>query len=90
MKMSVYTASGAHVGRVSDFSIDVDSGILLEYAVKTGFRSSITIAREQVVRIENDRLIVEDRVFDKDSAAAVRPPILAPNTSIQVTQDETP
>ncbi len=89
MKMSVYTAAGVHVGRVTDFSIDVDTGVVLEYAVKTGFRSVTIIARERVIRIETDRLIVEDRVIDRESASEAVRPSLTPNTSVQVIQDET-
>lgn len=61
--MHVYTTSGVHVGKVVDFSIDVDTGVVIEYVVKHRLLSTIIIARERVIKIEEDKMIVEDRVL---------------------------
>lgn len=63
--MQMYTASGVHVGKVVDLSFDSDTGMVLEYLVRTGLVATTTIARERVLRIEDSKLIVEDRVSDE-------------------------
>ncbi len=80
LHMHVYTTSGTHVGKVVDFSIDVETGMLLEYSVKHGLLSSpITIARERIVRIEEDKLIVEDRVWTEEQEKKLKIPFGAPD-----------
>lgn len=61
LKMHVETVSGTHVGKIVDFSIDVDSGVVLEYLVRKGLSSVITVARDRVVKIQNEVMIVEDQ-----------------------------
>ena len=89
MKMQVYTASGVRVGRVRDISIDVDTGVVCEYLVKTGFRTACTLARERVVRIESDRLIVEDRVIMTESSPESIASVFSSASTSPITQDET-
>lgn len=87
--MHVYTTSGTHVGRVADFSIDSDSGMVLEYLVRKGFVSTVTIARDRVVRIEEEKLIVEDRVLT-DFEEVKKKISLNPPNPVGLMEDETP
>lgn len=89
MKMQVYTASGVRVGRVRDISIDVDTGVVCEYFIKTGFRTMRTITRERVIRIESDRLIVEDRVIETESSPESVAPVFTSVSTNPITQDKT-
>lgn len=77
LKMHVYTTSGKHVGKIKDISFDLDSGMIKEYLVHSLLQKSYTIAREQVVRYEEDRIIVDDMVsIDEESRIAT--PLAAP------------
>lgn len=62
LNMHVYTTSGVSVGKVLDFSIDIDTGMVVEYAVGAFLRATRTIPHTQVVRYEADRVIVDDQV----------------------------
>ncbi len=86
LKMHVYTTSGTHVGKVVDFSIDVDSGLVLEYLVRRGLVGSIAIDRDRVVRVEEDRLIVEDHVSADIEGATINLPLSSPDI-VGLTED---
>lgn len=74
LKMHVYTTSGKHVGKVKDISFDLDTGLVREYLVSSLLQKTHTIAREQVVRYEEEKLIVEDRVLiDSEEEGTVVP-----------------
>lgn len=79
LKMHVYTISGKHIGKVKDISFDVDSGLIREYLVSSLLHRTYTIAREQVVRYEEDKMFVEDRVLEEFEKVGIAMPISPPN-----------
>ncbi|HRH23634.1 MAG TPA: PRC-barrel domain-containing protein [Candidatus Magasanikbacteria bacterium] len=87
LKMHVYTTSGKHVGRVKDISFDLDSGLLREYLVSSLLHRTYTIAREQVVRYEEDKMFVEDRVLEEFEKSGITMPIQPPNP-VGLVEDE--
>ncbi len=89
LKMHVYTASGTHVGKVKDISFDVDTGVVVEYFVSSLLHRSVSIAREQVVRYEEDRIIVEDRVVDEAEKRDTPLSFTSPDT-LGFIEDNTP
>lgn len=89
LKMHVYTASGKHVGKVKDISYDIDTGMVIEYLVASLLQKNHIIAREQVVRYEKDRLVVEDRVVD-DVEEKKKKMSFSPPDPVGLLEDETP
>lgn len=77
--MHVQTVSGIHVGKIIDFSIDIDSGVVLEYLVRKGLSSVITITRERVVKIQDDIMIVEDQVMAHEEGRTLSIPFGSPD-----------
>ncbi|MDD5039519.1 MAG: PRC-barrel domain-containing protein [Patescibacteria group bacterium] len=68
INLPVVTQSGQQLGRVADFEMDAEEHTVVRYIVKPGtlladlLESDLVIAREQVVAITADRMIVEDAV----------------------------
>lgn len=87
LKMHVYTTSGTHMGKVKDISFDIDTGMVVEYLVNSLLYKTYVIAREQVVRYEEDRIIVEDRVLNDTGEKKVTIPLTPPNP-IGLLEDE--
>ena len=61
---SVETASGIKLGRVSDIMLDTEGQLVAQYVVKHSIISDKTylISREQIVRFEDKKIIVDDNV----------------------------
>jgi len=67
INLPVETKSGQALGKVQDFEVDIDSGIILKFFVKQGNlidellkKEQLIIARQQVIEITKDKMIVED------------------------------
>jgi len=67
INLPVETKSGQALGKVQDFEVDIDSGIILKFFVKQGNlidellkKEQLIIARQQVIEITKDKMVVED------------------------------
>lgn len=66
---SVETESGVKLGHVSDLVLDTDGQLLVQYCVKPSIISSkeYLINRDQIVRFEDKKIIVEDNsILEKE------------------------
>jgi sporulation protein YlmC with PRC-barrel domain len=67
LNMPVYTRMGQYLGRVVDAVIDTDEQRIVQIAVRqkglTGLvKNNLLIHREQMVSIQEDKIVVEDSV----------------------------
>lgn len=66
LKLPVFTKRGVRLGRVADFEIDPGMHAVLRYQVRPHglaarvLRRPFLIAREQVVSIDEEKMVVED------------------------------
>lgn len=72
------TKSGEALGRVFDFEVDVDSGIIIKFYVKTGNiiedflkKDYFLIYRNQVISIDKNKIVVEDGLEKEKNAGRV-------------------
>ncbi|MEA2065225.1 MAG: PRC-barrel domain-containing protein [Patescibacteria group bacterium] len=68
--LAVQTESGESLGKVYDFELDADSQLVVKYHVKESlirelFDNKLIIYRDQVVLINNDKIVVDDGVVKK-------------------------
>ncbi len=77
-KMGVETVSGAKLGRVCDVVFEIDGQTILQYEVCKccWFGQKFLINRSQVVRFEEQRMVVEDTVKGVESAVENRKEIV--------------
>ena len=63
-QLSVETASGIKLGRVSDIVLEIDGQLVAQYVVKHSIISNKTylISRDQIVRFEDKKIIIDDNV----------------------------
>jgi sporulation protein YlmC with PRC-barrel domain len=68
-RYTAYTTSGTYVGKVFDVTIDVDSQQIIQYDVTASIfhTNHHLIHREQIVRFEDKKIIVEDSVVSGKS-----------------------
>lgn len=67
INLPVYTKSGKHLGKISSFELEADSGKIENFHVKTGlieglWHEQLVINSSQVIEITEDKMIVEDNV----------------------------
>jgi sporulation protein YlmC with PRC-barrel domain len=68
LKLPVHTKSGTHLGRVAGFDFDIDAHAILRYRIRPKglasrlLKSPLLIAREQVLSIDAEKMIVDDNV----------------------------
>ena len=68
MKLPVETKSGAALGRVAGFEFDVDHHAILRYLVLPKglaarlLKKPLLVAREQVLSIDAEKMVVDDNV----------------------------
>jgi sporulation protein YlmC with PRC-barrel domain len=74
-KYTVRTLSGMVLGRVRDVIVDTESQSVLQYEVsRTGIGDPLLIHCSQVVRFEDQEMIVEDTLAEeKDHAESAQP-----------------
>lgn len=66
LNLPVYTQSGQHLGRISDFEFEPGTQAIVKYYVKSGglikelLQDELLINREQVVSITQDKMTVDD------------------------------
>jgi len=67
--LPVYTQSGEHLGKVSDFVFDQETQAIKQYSVRSRdligelLQRDLLISRDQVVQITAERMTVEDSVL---------------------------
>jgi len=59
-KLKVETKSGVFLGKIKNVIIDTDSQIILQYEVGNLFNREYLISQEQVLFIDNQKMIVDD------------------------------
>lgn len=62
--LPVETVSGVSLGRVSDVTFETEGQLIVHYVVKPSLvsRTEYLVHRDQVVRFETTRLVVDDTV----------------------------
>jgi sporulation protein YlmC with PRC-barrel domain len=67
--LPVYTQSGEHLGKVSDFVLDQEAQAVKQYSVRSRdligelLQRDLLIGREQVLQITAEKMVVEDAVL---------------------------
>lgn len=68
-KIQVETKSGRVLGQVVDFELDVDTGVIVRYYVKSKiplaglFEDKLIINREQIIDFDDQKMVVEDNLL---------------------------
>jgi sporulation protein YlmC with PRC-barrel domain len=85
-KLAVETLSGTAIGHVNDVVIDIDGQHIIQYQVKHSLfgGKEYLISRDQVVRFEEQKMVVYDTAlpkelgkFKKESITPMRPEAVA-------------
>lgn len=88
-KLRVETVLGIYLGRVRDIEFDTESHLVVRYIVKKWANSQeYLIHRNQIVRIEEKRMVVEDAVVPRPTEILANEPLLVPPAQPQLVQDE--
>ncbi|MFH1207687.1 MAG: PRC-barrel domain-containing protein [Patescibacteria group bacterium] len=67
--LPVYTQSGEHLGKVSDFVVDQESQSIRQYSVRSRdligelLQRDLLISRDQVLQVTEEKMTVEDSVL---------------------------
>ena len=80
-QLDAETASGTELGHVHDVVFEIDGQMVAQYIVKMSKWSakSYTISRDQVVRFEEYKMIVDDSVVREEAREqTVRSPAVKP------------
>ena len=77
--LAVQTESGESLGKVYDFEFDVDSQSVVKYYIKASlirdlFDNKLIVHRDQVVLIDNDKMVVDDEIIKKKIKKGVELP----------------
>lgn len=87
--LSVETVLGTVLGRVREIEIDAESHMVVRYIVKKWPKGQeYRIHRNQVVRFEEKKMIVEDVVEKIPLEIAANEPLLIPPTQPQLSSEE--
>jgi len=71
INLPVYTNSGEHLGKISDFEFDPGSQTIVRYYVRSGallrelVQRELIISHEQVVMITEEKMVVVDSVLSE-------------------------
>lgn len=88
-KLRVETVLGIYLGRVRDIELDAESHLVVRYIVKKWTNSAeYLIHRNQIVRIEEKRMVVEDAVIPRPTEILANEPLLVPPSQPQMVADE--
>lgn len=65
INLPVYSRSGEHLGKIASFELDLDTGKIENFHVKTGlieglWHEQLVVHHSQVVEITEEKMIVED------------------------------
>ena len=88
-KLRVETVLGTYLGHVQDVEFDTESHLVVRYVVKKWGNSQVyLIHRNQVVRVEEKRMIVEDVVSRRPLDIPANEPLIIPPSQPQLASDE--
>ena len=67
VNLPVYTQSGTHLGHIASFELDLETGKIENFNVKTGliqglWHEQLVINQSQVIEITEKKMVVEDNV----------------------------
>ncbi|MBD3359402.1 MAG: hypothetical protein GF365_01695 [Candidatus Buchananbacteria bacterium] len=81
-KVEVETLSCEYLGRITDFELETDTGIIEKYHVKTKlsltglFENKLIINKEQIINFDDQKMVVEDNVIKaKELTSKVEPEV---------------
>ena len=76
----VETASGEKLGHIHDLILETEGQLIAGYAVKPSLLSGTgyLISRDQIIRFETTKIIVEDNVIKEKVAKAANPAKASP------------
>lgn len=79
-QLSVETASGLKLGRVMDIMVETEGQLVAQYLVKHSIISDKTylISRDQIIRFENKKIIVDDNVLKIENKSTEKEPAINP------------
>jgi len=75
--LPVNTKTGVHLGKIYDFEVDIESGMIFKYIVsdsliaKNILQKELVIDRSQVIMISSKEMIVEDNILREGSGKLV-------------------
>jgi sporulation protein YlmC with PRC-barrel domain len=76
INLPVETKSGIFLGKVFDFELETDSGIITKFYVKRGNliegllkREQLIISRNQVISLDKEKMVVEDGLIKAEAEA---------------------
>ncbi len=83
-QLSVETKSGTNLGKIADIIFDIDSHTALQYIIKPSFISAreYTIAKDQVLSINEEKMIVEDNTISQEKKEKETKKTLSPNPAM--------
>lgn len=66
--LRVETKNGNNLGKITNFELDTESHDVRSYSVESGFleKKKLLVSRNQVVSINNKKMIVEDSVVKEE------------------------
>ncbi|HDQ22882.1 MAG TPA: hypothetical protein ENN28_02795 [Candidatus Uhrbacteria bacterium] len=76
-KVRVETQSGQYLGKLCDFAIETDTGILEKYYVKSSvpiaslFENKLLVDKSQIISFDSEKMVVEDGVIEKKAGVKV-------------------
>ncbi len=79
-KLPVETRAGKRLGHVSDVVIDIDGQLIAQYYVRSAALiggDSYVISRDQVIRIDEEKMVVADSVVPVTSSKETAMPLEA-------------
>lgn len=63
-KLSVQTKSGAFLGKVKNIIFETEGQTVLQYEIGEVFGKKYLVSREQVISIDDEKIIVEDGIIN--------------------------
>lgn len=72
--LSVETEMGENLGKIIDLNLDINNHAVVEYVLQIGIlkRQKLLIKPIQVVKITNEKMIVDDTVLKNKSSLSLR------------------
>lgn len=73
--LPVFNRNGDFLGKIKSFEIDADSQSIINYQIKSQqkikglFKGNLVVRRNQVLAIDEEKMIVEDNVLKESDAA---------------------
>lgn len=71
-KMRVETKSGIFLGNIKNIILDTESQTILQYEVGNLLSKKYLINQEQVVSIDNEKMVVDDNVVKIESKNVIK------------------